>query len=532
MNFLPCTPRWIQLSATVLNCGLPWVVAASCHGAVDAPLPMRRVAVAGEPAPGSTLHFDILRPPAVDGGGNALAFGSVSGAPDARGIWVERGQGQLSKVAVTGDVMPVAQSQYDFGPGFDGSDPLIATTGDVAFMSAFLDGAGVGGIGAGTWLASTSDQLKLLATSASVPGVEAPSIPTRWWITGVSDEGSVSIWAPRTGVYSANSAGVARVVARTTLPAPGFTGVYTDIAAPTINSLGKLSWTGWAQGPPRDLRAIWKETAPGAGVLVARESELAPGLSNAPFFSFYSHQIDNHGRVAFVATTLTPSQVNTGIWAERVGSGLQPLVLEGDLATGVGEDVRFAGLDGPVLNVAFGPEGDVAFRAAIEGPGLDESNDSGIWLAQRNSEVRLIAREGQPAPGVESGVTFRQLNTQSQLLVNGQGQVAFFAFLQGPGIDGGNDRGIWAESKDGELKLIARTGIAMQDNLQTSFIFRGLDLGPAGFGANGHVAFLAHPPNGIGSGIFVSDVVAVPEPTVSALLVATTIVAGARRRWR
>jgi MYXO-CTERM domain-containing protein len=234
--------------------------------------------------------------------------------------------------------------------------------------------------------------------------------------------------------------------------------------------------------------------------------------------------------VAFAAQTTAPSTAaDSGIWAERPGMGLQPLILEGDLAPGAGSDVRFANLDRFSLHASFGSAGDVALRAGLAGPAIDATNDSGIWLGEADGNVRLIAREGQPAPGVEAGVTFSGLNNSSISLVNAHGLVAFLGLLTGPGINASNDRGIWAETADGELKLIARQG-AIHQTASGAVQLNGLSLGEGAFSDSGHIAFLANLTASGRSAVFVSSAVAIPEPATAAL--GLFVVAALARRRR
>lgn len=500
---------------------------ASSVGRAADPIAVRWVTETGQAAPGSSLAFEAFDFPAVDGVGNAIASAVLANSmQQQQGIWAERTGGTLVKIVATGDPHPPTQSPYYFGQSFD-ANPTISDSGRIGFLSPFVDANGVGGIGSGAWLASPLGEVSLLATSTNVPGATASVAANPISLADVNDAGQTVLRSLRNRIFVTSPLSGLRLVARTEAPAPGLPGsTMTDLDLPKLNKLGQLSWLGRAQISTGNIRAVWKESSPGNGAPVAKEGETAPGLGGAPFFFFSSQNIDDQGRIAFAAQALTTNlTADSGVWAERDGEGLQPLLLEGDLAPGTGADVRFANLDRISLLAAYGPLGQVAVKSGLVGPGVDSTNDSGIWLAENDGSLRLIAREGQPAPGTEIGVTFDFLNSSAEFFVNARGQVAFFAALKGSGIDAGNDRGVWAESVDGTLTLLARTGAMYQDQTGATFQLETLGIGPGAFGANGHLAFLArYAPNGR-TGVFVSDAVAVPEPPakyVGAMLVSSS----------
>lgn len=507
---------------------------ASSTLAVTSALPLRTVAESGQTAPGSTLPFQFFANPSLDGAGNALVYGGLGSAGQPqRGVWVERSPSTLEKIAVTGDPQPPSQSPHYHGPGFDTRLPLISNSGNVAFVSAFLDANGMGGISVGHWLAPPAGEMKLLSSFGfPVTGTTAPLLqPPPIWPTDVNDAGQVSLIAATSIVYVASATQV-RGVAASIAQAPGMSGQYLEVSAPRLSELGLASWFGQALSNFVPTRGVWKEASVGTGVLVAAQGQPAPGIAGSQFLAFTKQNIDNSGNVAFAAETTAPSTAaDSGIWAERPGMGLQPLILEGDLAPGAGPDARFANLDRFSLHASFGSAGDVALRSALAGPGINAANDSGIWLAQADGNVRLVAREGQAAPGVEAGVTFSGLNDASISLVNAHGLVAFLGFLTGPGINASNDRGIWAETAGGELKLIARQG-SLHQTATGDVLLSNLSLGEGGFSDSGHIAFLANLTASGRSAVFVSSAVAIPEPATAGLACFLVAAALAKsRRW-
>ena len=125
--------------------------------------------------------------------------------------------------------------------------------------------------------------------------------------------------------------------------------------------------------------------------------------------------------------------------------------------------------------------------------------------------------------------------------LNNAGQTAFVGRLTGPGVDVTNNRGIWAEDQQGVLTLIAREGdlLDVDDGLGTDFrtisslsFDVGLGRGGghmSGFNDLGQIAFGAVFTDGT-RGVFVSNLAAVPEPAGWVLAVAGLLSLGATRR--
>ena len=187
---------------------------------------------------------------------------------------------------------------------------------------------------------------------------------------------------------------------------------------------------------------------------------------------------------------------------------------------GTSGGANFFNFNWPVLNGA----GQTAFVADLTGTGVDDSNDLGIWSEGGGNGLSLIARTGDAAPGTSSGVNFSDFGFVSNLVLNGSGQTAFFGDLTGTGVDSSNDGGIWAEDRSGVLTLIAREGDLIDvdsgpsvdlraiRNLFFSGITGNEDGRRSSFNDLGQLAFGATFTDG-SSGIFVSNLVAVPEPT-------------------
>jgi hypothetical protein len=309
---------------------------------------------------------------------------------------------------------------------------------------------------------------------------------------------------------------------------------HAGLSLPVLNDAGQTAFFGFLTGGGVDFvndQGIWSEGS-GSLALVARSGSQAPGMpSGVNYAGFSDPDLNNAGHIAFwgyLEGSGAGGPYDDGIWSESSG-GMALVARRGSQAPGAPNGVNFGNealltFDSPKLNDAGG----LAFRGFISGPGVDSTNNEGIWLGAAES-LALVARTGSQAPGTPSGVNFSSFfPSHGALQLNQAGQSAFVARLAGSGVGAPfqNDRGIWATDRSGELHLIARIGNLLEVAPGDFRTIRELSLAgagtgnsdgrPSGFNNLGQLAFWASF-NG-GSGIFVSNVVAVPEPASLALL--------------
>jgi MYXO-CTERM domain-containing protein len=88
--------------------------------------------------------------------------------------------------------------------------------------------------------------------------------------------------------------------------------------------------------------------------------------------------------------------------------------------------------------------GTITFSATLVGPGITPSNEQVLYVGQPNA-LSLVARTGgTDAPGAPPGVKFNSFFVPAAL--DSSGSIAFFGGLAGPGVNGTNDSGLWAGS--------------------------------------------------------------------------------------
>lgn len=180
---------------------------------------------------------------------------------------------------------------------------------------------------------------------------------------------------------------------------------------------------------------------------VALTGDPAPGTSDdfVLVFDTDTATIDESGHVAF-----RDCCGSAGLWSEASGS-LQPVALVGERAPGVPTEAYF--INGQFKEPSTNRFGKIAFDTGLTGPGVDESNDEGIW-SNRSGSLQLVAQAGQLAPGTVGDVRFDVFGAP---LISSSGQIIFFASVIGPGVASNNDFGFWSDV-NGELTLFARMG--------------------------------------------------------------------------
>jgi hypothetical protein len=513
----------------------PLIIAAFAASAtaniVHAVVPVRTVALSGQPAPGTIAGADFasFRFPSMDASGRvafaATLAGPSVGTTNDSGIWSE-GTGSLTLVAREGSAAPGTDAGVNFGDFLFGA-PVINDSGRTAF-GARLSGVGVtAGNEFGIW-SEGSGALTLVVRRGNPAPVTPPGATfdafagplfnaagqtafrgdlTGTGVTGFNDR---SMWLEDHGALMP--------VAREGDAAPG-TEAGTNLGSlyeTVLNSAGQLAFLSdlIISGVPRLSAAVWSG-GPGALKVVARRGNAAPG-TDVNFISFGFPAITNAGRTAFYARLATASG-DDGIWSE--GPGVLTLVARtGIEAPGAGAGINFGltfpgfSFGDPVLNGA----GHTAFTAGLSGAGVDPTNDTGLW-SEGSGALKLVAREGSPAPGTPAGVNFGDMEPFQnglEFVLNGAGQTVFAVMLTGPAVTAGvNDRALLAEvGPGGALALIARTGDTMEvapGDLRTLSSlgyrdFSGLEDGRGpGFNDAGQVAFSATFTDG-SSGVFVS----------------------------
>ena len=131
-----------------------------------------------------------------------------------------------------------------------------------------------------------------------------------------------------------------------------------------------------------------------------------PGVPPAAKFSFQFAPIsviNSLGHTAFTASITGAGSNNWGIWREDESAdmmALRKVVRSGEAAPGLGAGVVFRNFFDTVRlseTMILPNTSDIGFRASLSGPGINRTNNNGIWHFGGAHE--LVAQIGTAAPG-------------------------------------------------------------------------------------------------------------------------------------
>ena len=420
----------------------------------------------GQPSPGGGTFGSFPYHSYINDQSYTVFMGSpVPGGHSPDGIYLahrqRRGDITLSKVAKLGQHATGEPDGVHF-LSFDINYHRVNAAGQATF-EAWLAGPGVMGTGdentnAGSnWFYSDGQLTKIAQYGAPAAGI--PGATYRWVSrTSINDLGHVAFVGDLAGVgHDTGSAfwygdpGNLQVLARAGQPLPGKPSLrYGPLGLnyPVLSSGGHVAFGALVEGLGNvgfGNTAILVGT-PGNFQVAALSGDPAPG-TNTTFLATSGHtdlKVNNNGEVTFAYILNDGSRA---LYAGKPGD-LRLLARTGEPAPGLpGQTFDF--FHGSMLN----DRGDAAFVADVQ---VTDDQALAVYLAEANKSPRLIAARGQQAPGAADDTHFGWFI--SEPIINKDGQVAFFASLEGEGSRGEHDYGIFATGHSGDLRLIARVG--------------------------------------------------------------------------
>jgi len=232
---------------------------------------------------------------------------------------------------------------------------------------------------------------------------------------------------------------------------------FIQLNAPTINNAGRVAFTATLSGPNVSTlndRGVWSNTT-GPLELIAREGDNAPDMpANVVFRNFNNPAINDAGHISIRGEVTGPgitSLNDLAIWSDT-GAGLSRVIQERQAPPGVSGGASFLTFGGPNLTAT----GRTTLIGTMIGGPVDTTNNVGLW-STRAGDLSLIARQGQHAPGLDAGVIFKTLQDPG---INNHGAFSIRPQLSGPGIDSTNDQGIWAERDGGLQLIVRESDAA------------------------------------------------------------------------
>lgn len=233
----------------------------------------------------------------------------------------------------------------------------------------------------------------------------------------------------------------------------------TTFSPPTINTAGSVAFLGTLATAPAGTREILVEGGPGTLSLVARQDSPAAGtvgdVRYARFDAAWPISISDSGAVAFPAELHgldARGATDHGIWTGTPGN-LQRHARFGDVAAGAAVTTSYLQLRSPRLSAG----GYVAFSSLVQGPGINATNDEGVWSGFPGV-LGLAIEDGQNAAGFP-GLQYESIGVGVGVVpqVNPGGIIAARMGLTGPGVDATNRIAIWTGPTN-MLNPVARTG--------------------------------------------------------------------------
>jgi hypothetical protein len=312
-----------------------------------------------------------------------------------------------------------------------------------------------------------------------------------------------------------DAAGEFHLAAVTGTPAPGLPDLVID-DEPWVNWINTRGQYLLEAGvntpggtPSESQRTVWLAEqgvdGPLARVLTQGDELPVDGGSAETFGTFNLHGLNNNGTVLLSSRYGGGSL--RGVWTFETESGFRHIVSEGDPLPGL-EPFRFE----QVSAVDLSDDGEILIQN--DHPDFHAHYGSGLWLGSSDENLHPVIMAGQAAPETETvfsdfGTTFRNAN----------GQIAVEGSLENDTqFDPRDDEmGIWAQDVEDDFRLIVREGMSVGIG-DEQFAIMALSL--IGFDDFGHVVFGADLSDGAGEAVFVSDVVAVPEPSTMMYVVA------------
>lgn len=281
--------------------------------------------------------------------------------------------------------------------------------------------------------------------------------PARLTGPGVDDSNNVSVWIEQ--------AGSLQLVARTGDQVPGFADdvVFAPffLAAHEFNEAGQVLLSGPIAGPDVDAtndQTVWLGDSSTLR-LIAREGDQAPGMPAGVSLFSVSPPIHDGDFKGEVLNDTGQSVLDVELAEDGVNSDLTAIYVEhaGSFRLVAKDGDAAPGLrEGVVFQSVFSlgidAAGQTAFVGTLEGQGFDVTNHAGIWK-ETGDVASLVARQGIPAPGTDPGVTFQGIGSS----FGPGGDVVIKASLTGPGVESLNRLGIWTDA-GGTLELVARSG--------------------------------------------------------------------------
>lgn len=501
-----------------------WSISATTWAAPSGTSPFQTIALTGDPAPGTSgRQFLQFNPPDINDLGR-IAFIAQLNCCSPLGTVYSTGRGALELVAFQGQPVESgsARNFASFG------DVQIDNLGRTLITGAMHEVADF----SATWIGQENGQLTRIVMSGQPVDPSVPETtyrlasPSNLSGTGLMAGVGVTITGGRIspdsdvlfrsdGTHLAQPA--LRAGDRLHFFPPGVTlGIYDDPAfdRPVINDQGQIAVR--VASVIADGRMF--ERYDSHLLLIEPDGsyqEVGPGhYASMPVLS-------DAGDVAFGAEPFAQT-----IFRRRYGQSVEVVAQRNDPAPGIPGarfDSLFVNLDSE-MPLWINERGDTAFWSTLVGGPFTTHFAESVWIGSPGN-LRSVIVEGTPAPGTGGNFSSMESTIGDMILsmaVNNNSQVAALAYFDSS--NGDRRAGLFATDLAGNLQKIVAYGDQLEVapgvfRIVESISFEGDAFQRDGSGLNdrGEIAFSAYFRDGT-SGVFISSLVAVPEPSAMLLL--------------
>jgi len=424
-------------------------------------LPLKIIALRGDPAPDANGAFFNVFGPTLNDSGQVAFVGSLTGTSgggsDDTGIFLGDST-SLHQIVREGDPAPDANDIFSNVL----SDLTLNNAGQIAFRSFLTSGSGIFRADGTSLVQMARNGQPAPDANGTIGGFSDPSLNNvgqvafSGGLTGTSGGSSDD-----TGIFLGDGTSLVQVV-RAGQSAPDTNGsfeTFDTFGIPALNDSGQVAFFGdltGSSGGNIDNSGIFLGDGTSL-VRVAREGDPAPdgnGFLNGTFRIFYDPALNDAGQAAFLASLNT---FRDGIFLGDDTSIIQ-VVREGQLAPdGNGSFSTLGSRLAPTFSdIVLNDAGQAAFVGYLFETSSGLRDDSGIFRGDGTDLVQIV-REGQLAP--DGNGSFTQIFRRG-MNMNNSGQVAFIGTLND--TIGGNtdDRGLFLYTDSHGLVEVARTGDA------------------------------------------------------------------------
>lgn len=351
---------------------------------------LERVALEGEPAPGTGRNFQALDP-GRDAGADTAFSGWLDGTPPSWGTF-QRTNGTVGLVAQSGDAAPGSASPYTAVIGYNS-----VASGSLTVVGILASGD------RGIFRYSGATQESVVRTGDAAPGggTFAPgtgdvTVHSMNIHEEIAFRSSLSGGAGALGVFVTDGSEPIgfRTIALEGQPAAGG-GTWTSFGWPSLGDAGDVAFSAEiASGSATS--GLFLDGAGGITAL-ALQGDTAPGTGGAVYDSFHYPVVNGSGEVVFLAGT-SGGASSGGVFLAEAG-GIRSLLVEDQVLPGTGG--RTIAQFGPTLPT-LNESGSSAFSAVLSG----EPAEGGLFLYDGASgSIGPVALSGESAPGA-GGATF------------------------------------------------------------------------------------------------------------------------------